>query len=128
MMNLRHTGQFCVFTLTLLSLFAQFKQATATEYPQVEPVYSARFDDTHVIIDVKSHGCTRPEHFSIQAKGKPGYEFSKIRIVRDRPDLCKAAPRIIRVYLELPGALAALNEPYKLENLFYTSNNITHNL
>ena len=83
-----------------------------------EPLYSAQFTDQHIIIEVKRTGCTRPESFSILAERKGGLDYSLITVVRDKPDRCRMAAHIIKVYLELPGALAALKEPYKLENLF----------
>jgi hypothetical protein len=84
----------------------------------LEPLYSAQFTDEEVSIEVKSTGCTFPENFTITAEGKGGVDYSTIGIHRDTPDECKAMPEIITLHLELPAALAALKEPYKLENLF----------
>jgi len=90
-----------------------------------EPLYSAQFTDQHIIIEVKSTGCTRPESFSILAEGKAGVDYSLITVVRDRPDRCRMAAHLIKVYLELPGALAALKEPYKLDNLFVSKTKLS---
>jgi len=92
--------------------------ASAKNDRKLESLYSAQFTDKYVIIEVKSTGCTRPEHFSLLFDGKAGVDYSVMRIVRDKPDRCRAMPRIISLHLELPGALAALKEPYKVENLF----------
>jgi len=50
--------------------------------------------------------------------GKGGEHHSTIGIRRDMPDLCEVAPTMIRLHLELPDALVALKEPYKLDNFF----------
>ena len=84
----------------------------------LEPLYSAQFDNTYVTIEVQSNGCTQPEDFTILANGKGGEAFSTLGIRRDRPDTCKAMSQLVRLQLELPPALAALKEPYRLENLF----------
>jgi hypothetical protein len=97
--------------------------AFAEDSNKLEPLYSAQFTDEYVIIGVKSTGCTLPEHFTILAEGKGGEDFSTLGIRRDTPDNCKATPRIITLSLELPGALAALKEPYKLANLFVSKGN-----
>ncbi len=89
-----------------------------------EPLYSAQFTDQYLIIEVKSTGCTYPESFSILAEGKGGVYYSRITVVRDKPDRCRQAAHIIKVYLELPGALAALKEPYKLDNLFVSKRSL----
>lgn len=85
---------------------------------QLEPLYSAQFDDTYISIEVQSNGCTQPEDFTILASGKGGEDFSTLGIRRDQPDNCRAAARLIRLQLELPPALAALKEAYRLDNLF----------
>lgn len=92
--------------------------ATAKDSTSLEPLYSAQFDDTYITIEVKSTGCTKPEDFSILATGKGGEDYSTLGIRRDSPDLCRAAPHLIKLQMELPPAVAALKEPYKLENLF----------
>lgn len=92
--------------------------ANAENATPLEPLYSAQFDDTHISIEVQSNGCTQPEDFTILASGKGGEDFSTLGIRRDRPDTCRAATRLIRLQLELPPALAALKEPYRLDNLF----------
>lgn len=105
---------------TLASIFAAMISVStfAEETGELEPLYSAQFDDTYVTIEVKSNGCTKPEDFTILASGKGGEHFSTLGIRRDKPDNCRAATRLMRMELELPPALAALKEPYKLENLF----------
>lgn len=103
--------------LPLLSCFLGI-DVFAKNITNLEPLYSAQFTNKYVIIGVRSTGCTRPESFSIIAKGKGGIHYSKIGIVRDKPDRCKMRPHIITIHLELPGALAALKEPYKVENQF----------
>lgn len=100
-------------TVAMLGINAS-AEGTAT----LEPLYSAQFDNIYITIEVQSTGCTKPEDFSILANGKGGEHFSTIGIRRDQPDFCKAMPQIVSLQLELPPALAALKEPYKLDNLF----------
>lgn len=102
--------------------------ATAEDSTSLEPLYSAQFDDTYITIEVKSTGCTKPEDFSILATGKGGEHYSTLGIRRDQPDFCKAMPQIVRLQLELPPALAALKEPYKLENLFASKTQFPGNI
>lgn len=83
-----------------------------------EPLYSAQFTNEYLIVEVTSNGCTRPEDFTIIARGEAGVDYSAISLVRDKPDRCRAMPHLVSLQLELPGALAALKEPYQLENLF----------
>jgi hypothetical protein len=90
----------------------------AEDSSELEPLYSAQFDDTYVTVEVKSNGCTQPEDFTILASGKSGEHITSLGIRRDKPDFCKAMPQLVRLQLELPPALAALKEPYWLENLF----------
>lgn len=101
----------------ILTTFAGIS-ANAENTTPLEPLYSAQFDDTYVTIEVQSNGCTQPENFTILANGKGGESFSTLGIRRDTPDNCKAVAQLIRLQLELPPALAALKEPYRLENLF----------
>lgn len=105
---------------TLTTIFAAMLSvsAFAEETDELEALYSAQFDDTYVTIEVKSNGCTKPEDFTILASGKGGEHVNSLRIRRDQPDFCKAMPQLIRLQLELPPALAALKEPYRLENPF----------
>lgn len=112
-----------LFILPLLSCLLSIG-VLAKNNTRLEPLYSAQFTDNYVIIGVKSTGCTRPESFSIIAKGKGGVHYSQIGIVRDRPDRCKMRPHIITIHLELPGALAALKEPYKVENQFLSKDTL----
>lgn len=107
--------------LTLLLAGILSSSAFASNSGKLEPLYGAQFTDKHVIIRVVSSGCTRPEDFTLHAKGKGGTDYSVIAIVRNRPDRCKAVSRLVTMHLELPGALAALNESYKLENLFVSN-------
>jgi len=107
--------------LTLLLTGTLSASAFASNSSKLEPLYGAQFTDKHVIIRVVSSGCTHPEDFTLHAKGKGGTDYSVIAIVRNRPDRCRAVSRLITLHLELPGALAALNEPYKLENLFLSN-------
>lgn len=102
-----------IILTTLTSISANAENTTP-----LEPLYSAQFDDTYITIEVQSNGCTQPEDFTILASGKGGEDFSTLGIRRDRPDTCRAAARLIRLQLELPPALAALKEAYRLENLF----------
>ena len=108
-----------VITLLLAGILSA--NAFASNSGKLEPLYGAQFTDKHIIIRVVSSGCTRPENFSIHAKGKGGTDYSVIAIVRNRPDKCRAVSRLLTVHLELPGALAALKESYKLENLFVSN-------
>ena len=108
--------KFYVFILMLSVIWVS--NIYAREDAKLEPLYRAQFTNEHVIIDVKSTGCTRPEHFTLHFKGKGGVHYSVMSIVRDKPDMCRMAPHLISIHLELPGALAALKEPYKVENLF----------
>jgi len=112
-----------ITTLLLASIYSS--NAFSNNRGKLEPLYGAQFTDTHVIIRVVSNGCTRAEDFSILAKGKGGTDHSVIGIVRDRPDRCKTASRLLTVHLELPGALAALKESYGLENLFVSNSRFT---
>ncbi len=96
----------------------------AKDDSKLEPLYSARFTDEYVIIGVKSTGCTRPENFTMIVHGKAGVEYSVMSIVRVKQDRCRMKPHIVSMHLELPGALAALKEPYKLENLFVSKDDI----
>lgn len=102
-----------IILTTLTSISANAENTTP-----LEPLYSAQFDDTYITIEVQSNGCTQPEDFTILASGKGGEDFSTLGIRRDRPDNCRAAARLIRLQLELPPALAALKEAYRLDNLF----------
>jgi len=110
-------------TLVTILLTACFvsSNAFANKRGKLEPLYGAQFTDKHVIIRVVSSGCTRAEDFTLHAKGKGGTDYSVIAIVRNKPDWCKARSRLVTVHLELPGALAALKESYKLENLFVSN-------
>ena len=108
-----------VITLLLAGMFSA--SAFANNSGKLEPLYGAQFTDKHVIIRVVSSGCTRPADFTLHAKGKGGTDYSVIAIVRNRPDRCKAVSRLVTMHLELPGALAALKESYKLENLFVSN-------
>lgn len=114
-----------ILILLLASMFSA--SAFASNSGKLEPLYGAQFTDKHVIIRVVSSGCTRPEDFTLHAKGKGGTDYSVIAIVRNRPDRCKAVSRLVTVHLELPGALAALKESYKLENLFVSNSSFSRN-
>ncbi len=116
-------------TLVISLLTACFisLNALANNRGKLEPLYGAQFTDKHVIIRVVSSGCTRAEDFTLHAKGKGGTDYSVIAIVRNRPDRCKAMSRLVTVHLELPGALAALKESYKLENLFASNSGFSSN-
>ena len=111
----------------LLTAFLVSSNAFANNRGKLEPLYGAQFTDKHVIIRVVSSGCTYPQDFTIHAKGKGGTDYSVIAIVRNRPDRCRAVSRLVTVHLELPGALAALNESYKLENLFVSNSRFSQN-
>ncbi len=113
--------------LTLLLAGMLSTNVFANNSGKLEPLYGAQFTDKHVIIRVVSSGCTRPEDFTLHAKGKGGTDYSVIAIVRNRPDRCRAVSRLVTVHLELPGALAALNESYKLENLFVSNSRFSRN-
>ncbi len=102
----------------LLAVVMVGANAIAEDTGVLEPLYSVQFDDTYVTIGVKSNGCTKPEDFTILASGKGGEHVNTLGIRRDQPDFCKAMPQLIRLQLELPPALAALKEPYWLENPF----------
>jgi len=114
-----------VITLLLAGILST--NAFASNSGKLEPLYGAQFTDKHVIIRVVSSGCTRAEDFTLHAKGKGGTDYSVIAIVRNRPDRCKAMSRLVTVHLELPGALAALKESYKLENLFVSNSLFSRN-
>lgn len=105
---------------TLTSITASAENATP-----LEPLYSAQFNDTYVTIEVQSNGCTQPEDFTLLASGKGGEDFSTLGIRRDTPDNCKAVAQLIRLQLELPPALAALKEPYRLDNLFVSKSPVS---
>ena len=108
-----------VITLLLAGILSS--SAFASNSGKLEPLYGAQFTDKHIIIRVISSGCTRPEDFTIHAKGKGGTDYSVIAIVRNRADRCRCRSHLITLHLELPAALAALNESYKLENLFVSN-------
>ena len=115
-------------TILILLLASMFSASAFTSNSgKLEPLYGAQFTDKHVIIRVVSSGCTRPEDFTLHAKGKGGTDYSVIAILRNRPDRCKAVSRLVTVHLELPGALAALKESYKLENLFVSNTSYSRN-
>ena len=107
-------------TLVIMLLLAStFNTNTfANDIGKLEPLYGAQFTNKHVIIRVISNGCTRPEDFTLYASSKGGTDYSVISIVRDRVDRCRMNSHLITLHLELPGALAALNESYKLKNQF----------
>lgn len=107
-----------LLTLTAVCTIMISSNAFAEETGKLEPLYSAQFDDTYVTIEVQSTGCTKPEDFTILTSGKGGEHYSTIGIRRDQPDLCKAMSHLVSLQLELPPALTALKEPYKLDNLF----------
>ena len=113
--------------ITLLVAGILSASAFADNINKLEPLYGAQFTDKHIIIRVISSGCTRPEDFSIHAKGKGGTDYSVIGIVRDRADRCRMRSHLITLHLELPGALAALKESYKLENLFVSNSRFIRN-
>ena len=113
--------------ITLLVAGILSANAFASNSGKLEPLYGAQFTDKYIIIRVESSGCTRPEDFTILAKGKGGTDYSAIAIVRDRLDRCRMKQHLITVHLELPGALAALKESYKLENLFVSNSRFIRN-
>ncbi len=120
-LRIKSRGKTMIRNILLVSLLTACfinVNAFASNSGKLEPLYGAQFTDKHVIIRVVSSGCTRPEDFSIHAKGKGGTDYSVIAIVRNRPDRCKAVSRLLTVHLELPGALAALKESYRIANLF----------
>jgi len=114
-----------ILTLLLASILSA--SAFATNSGKLEPLYGAQFTDEHIIIRVISSGCTRPEDFTMFVSGKGGTDYSVISIVRDRADRCRMRSHLITLHLELPGALAALNESYKLENLFVSNSRFSRN-
>ena len=63
----------------------------------LEPLYGIQFSEKHLIIKVKSNGCTQAESFQIETEdNEAGMHLS---IVRKKIDQCRAMPHIIELAL-----------------------------
>ena len=80
---------------------------------QLEPLYGIEFLKNAVKVSVKSTGCTKPEHFTIKTHEKE--EATQLEIIRNKPDRCRAMPKIISLELELVNEN---RKPYELINVF----------
>lgn len=78
----------------------------------VEPLYQVKQLEQALEIQVKSHGCTLPQHFVIREDGD---DSGKYAILRTKPDYCRRAPGLVVIKLKLPadyqGRLIRLSNP-----------------
>lgn len=86
------------FMGTLLALVSGL--ALAESNSNLETLYGIQLGPEHLTIKVKSHGCTRTEHFEIKvAEGESGAQLSVIRLGSDH---CRRMPHLISINLSLP--------------------------
>ena len=84
--------------LSTSASFAQhneFKKSTA-----LEPLYGIQMGEQQITIQVKSHGCTRIEHFEV--KLEEGEQGAQLSIKRLGSDHCRRMPHLISISLPLP--------------------------
>lgn len=102
---------------TLSTIGALSIHAHAQEAGKLEPLYSASFTPQHLVIEVKSTGCTHPENFTVTTSAAADKSHTVIQVLRHKADLCRAMPKIVSLQLELPKD-AQQGEAYQLVNTF----------
>ena len=86
------------FLGALLTLASGLALAQANH--KLETLYGIQLGPEHLTIKVKSHGCTRTEHFEIKVEeGESGAQLSIKRLGRDH---CRRMPHLISIDLSLP--------------------------
>jgi len=67
---------------------------------KLETLYGIQLGPDQLTIQVKSHGCTRTEHFEVKLEaGEQGAQLSIKRLGRDH---CRRMPHLISISLPLP--------------------------
>lgn len=103
------TQAFCLLVFLFLvngccQLNALEHQTPALTYnKRPEPIYAFEIEQDNIRFIVKSNGCTKAQHFSLLVN-TPQPDVAKITLVRNKQDLCRAAPRRFPVKLRLDSA------------------------
>lgn len=108
----------------LLALFVMTSGA-AMAASQPEPLYSVVWGAQGIMLQVESHGCTRPGDFVWQlqpvAAGESA-ELSKLQLQRKQADRCRRKPYLQSLFFawsQLPGPAATAiqaGKPFALSN------------
>ncbi len=90
------------FTGALLVLVSGFALANSLAQPnhKQETLYGIQLGPDQLTIQVKSHGCTRIEHFEV--KVEEGENGAQLSIQRLGSDHCRRMPHLISIDLSLP--------------------------
>lgn len=99
------------FMVALCSLSACYVVAN-DDNGELEQLYGVSFEK-QLVVQVKSTGCTKAEHFDVKVEQKG--EHNVLSIMRIRPDRCRAMPKVIELALAFPDEAKA---PFALANLF----------
>jgi hypothetical protein len=93
-------------------LFAQPLTPPVTQAVDIlEPLQAVQFFEQHLMIKVKSNGCTKASHFKIETQQND--DAIQVSIHRQKADQCRAMPRIVEITLPFT---ATANSQYYIAN------------
>lgn len=104
---------FIVTALTSLLLAASCSLAGNNQEQNymIETLYGIQLHKDKLTVRVKSNGCTKAEHFGVQAKAELDHHL--LTVVRTKADRCRKMPRIISIELDSP---TTVKNGYRLVN------------
>lgn len=90
---------------------AQSEEKSMNTFEPQETIFGFEYLHDKLRFIVKSNGCTKAENFSVIWKSGV-VDSQQITLVRNKPDMCRAKPRLVPVELELDkpkGTVSTVN-------------------
>jgi len=104
-----------ILALGGLLSFSAIAHNTAT----LEPLYGLTMHQNSITVIVKSNGCTKAEHFTVDQL--QASDYTQINVMRQKPDRCRAMSRLMMVTLALKDNA---KDSYRINNGFVLSGDL----